>query len=80
LVAVIAGEIEIGEPDVAVAAAGGDECHVPAIGRPDGRVVGCGVLGDWDDGLRAVTDRDDGDFKVIVCVCLKDEPLRVWRP
>ena len=77
LVAVIACEVEVCEPDVAVAAAGGDECHVPAIRRPDRRVVGCGVFGDGEDGLGAVIDRDNGNFKVVVGVGFKGKPLRV---
>jgi hypothetical protein len=80
LVAVIPGEIEVGEPDIAVAAAGRDERDVPAVGRPDGRMIGCGVLGHWEDRLRTVIDRYNGDFKVVVYVRFKGKPFRVWRP
>ena len=56
MVAVVSGEVEAGEPDVTVAAAGGDEGYVPTIGCPDGGVIGGGVLCEGDDLCGAVVD------------------------
>jgi hypothetical protein len=76
LVAVIACEVEIGEPDITIAAAGGDEGDVASIGCPGGGMIGGGVLGERDGFARSHVD--DGNFEVVVEIGFEGEPLPIW--
>lgn len=75
LVAFIAGQVEVGQPGVAVAAAGGDEGHMAAIGRPGRGMIGGGMLRERND--LAALHVDHGDVEVVVLVGLKGEPLPI---
>lgn len=78
LIAVVAGDVEVGKPYVAVAAARRDERDVPAIGRPCGRVIRRGMLCERHDLARV--DIDDRDLEVIVLIRFERQPLPVRRP
>jgi len=77
--ALVLGQIEVGEPDFALAAARGNKGHLAAEGRPGRAVVGGWVIGQAD-GVAAICHRQDEHFQVFIQVGFVSQPAPIWRP